>query len=438
LLARHYTEAGLNAQALPYWQAAGRQALERSANREAATHANRGLEVLGALSETDDRARVELNLQIMLGAALGATVGWNAAEHVYARACELAREVGSPPELFPALWGFWYAHLAAGEIQRAWALALEFSAQSEQQDDPLVRAIGHRMVANTAWWAGDLTEAREHSQIGLSLYRSEQHRASDVSYGQDTGVCCGWIGALASWVLGYPDQALQTMDETLTHARELAHPFSVAQTLLFSAQLRQLRREPHEAREQADAALALCAEHGLDAYGIWSLLPRGWALAQLGQVSDGIADIRKALEGRLATGTRAVLPRFLASLGEAYGMAGRIDDGLEAMEQAIQTVQDNDERLYEAEVYRLKGELLVTQSSDLAAAEACFRQAIDVARRQRAKSWELRAAVSLGRLLQQKGDPAGARAIVAPLYDSFTEGFDTADLQDAKVLLAAL
>jgi class 3 adenylate cyclase/predicted ATPase len=439
LLARHYTEAGLSAQALPYWQAAGQQALARSANREAASHATKGLEVLNSLTETGDRASLELGLQIMLGAAQGATQGYQAVEHVYARACELAREVGSAPELFPALWGFWYSHLAQGDMHRARGLALEFLAQSEQQEDPLIRAVGHRMIANTAWWSGELTEAREHSQIGLSLYGSQEHRAGEVSYGQDSSVCCGWIGALTSWVLGYPDQAVRTMEETLARAHKLAHPFSVAQVMLFFAQLGQLRREPQAALEHADAALALCAEQGLDAYGNWSLLPRGWALAQLGRISDGIADIRKALEGRLATGTRAVLPRFLASLGEAYGMAGQVEDGLEAMEQAIQTVRDNDERLYEAEVHRLKGELLLKRAvPDEPGAEACFRQAVDVARRQQAKSWELRAAVSLSRLLQQKGDVDGARSALAPVYGSFTEGFDTADLQEAQALLEQL
>jgi class 3 adenylate cyclase/predicted ATPase len=439
LLARHYTEAGLIAQALPYWQAAGQQALARSANREAASHATKGLEALNSLPETSDRATLELALQIMLGAALGATQGYQAVEHVYARACELAREVGSAPELFPALWGFWYSHLAQGDIHRARGLALEFLAQSEQQEDPLIRAVGHRMLANTAWWAGDLTEARDHSHLGLSLYGSQEHRAGEVSYGQDSGVCCGWIGALTSWALGYPDQAVRAMEETLARARALAHPFSVAQVMLFFAQLGQLRREPHAALEHADAALALCVEQGLDAYGNWSLLPRGWALAQLGDVPAGIADIRTALEGRLATGTRAVLPRFLASLGEAYGMAGQVEEGLEAMEQAVQTVQENDERLYEAEVYRLKGELLMKRSvPDMPGAEACFRQAIEVARRQQAKSWELRAAVSLGLLLQQKGDVDEARSALAPVYACFTEGFDTADLQEAKALLGEL
>jgi predicted ATPase len=436
LLARHYSEAGLNEQALPYWHAAGQQALQSSANREAASHATKGLEALHALPETADRTRLELTLQIMLGAALGATQGYQAVDHVYARACELARQVGSAPELFPALWGFWYSQLAQGDIHRSQALAGEFLAQSEQQDDQLVRAVGHRMVANTAWWAGELIVAREHSQLGLSLYGAQSHRAGEVSYGQDSGVCCGWIGALTTWVLGYPDQAVRTMDETLARARELAHPFSVAQVLLFSAQLGQLRREPHAALEQAEAALALCAEHGLDAYGTWSLLPRGWARAQLGDVAGGIADIRSALEGRLATGTRAVLPRFLASLGEAYGIAGQIDQGLDAVEQAIRTVEENDERLYESEAYRIKGELLLLKRvPDFSGADACFRQAIDIALRQQAKAWELRAATSLGRLLRQRGDAIATRSVLAPVYGFFTEGFDTADLQDARALL---
>ena len=439
LLAHHYTEAGLGAQALPYWRAAGEWALERSANREAAVHVTTGLEVLGVLPETPERSRQELALQIMLGAALGATQGYQAVEHVYARACELARQVGSTPELFPALWGFWYAQLAQGQMARARALAEEFVALSEEQRDPLVLGVGLRMLANTAWWQGDVVQAQEHSKRGLALYRFEQHRASDVSYGQDSGVCCGWIGALSLWVLGYPDQAVRTMEKTVARARELAHPLSVAQTLLFSAQLSQLRREPRAARVYAEDTLTLCTEHGLAAYGLWSHLPRGWAVAQLGEVAEGLADIQKALEGRLATKTGAVLPWFCALLGETYGAAGQVDDGLRAVDQALQAVRHNDEHLYEAEAYRIKGELLLAQAvPDTAQAEACFEQALDIARRQQAKSWELRAAMSLGRLRQEQGKRDDAHRTLEPVYDWFTEGFDSADLRDAKALLGEL
>ena len=365
LVAHHYTEAGLREQAIPYWQQAGQRALQRSANLEAVSHVTRGLEVLSTLPETHERAQQELALQIMLGAALGATKGQQApeVERTYARACELARQVGSPPELFPALWGFWYAHMARGQLPRARELAEEFLELARQQQDPLLLAAGHRMLANTAWWQGELVQAQAHCRQGLAFYDPEQHRASAVSYGQDSGVVCGCIGALTLWVLGYPDQALQGMEETLALARRLAHPFSVAQTLHFSAHLHQLRREPQAARAQAEAALALCTEQGFDAYGAWSLLPRGWAVAQQGEVGEGIAQIRQGLAAWRATGAGAALPWFLALLAEACGSVGQLDEGLRALEEALAAVQHNEEHHYEAEGYRLKGELLHQDAS---------------------------------------------------------------------------
>jgi class 3 adenylate cyclase/predicted ATPase len=439
LVAHHYTEAGLSAQALPYWQAAGQQALQRSANREAAGHVRRGLEVVSRLPDTHERAQQELHLQIMLGVALGATQGQHATGQVYARACDLAREVGTTPELFPALWGFWYAQIARGEMPRARALAEEFLQLAQQQQDPLVLAAGHRMLANTAWWQGQLADAEAHCKQGLAIYNPEQHRASMVSYGQDSGVACGWIEALTLWVLGYPDQARQGMEDTLARARELAHPFSVAQALNFSAHLHQLRREPQAAQMRAEEGLALCTEQGFDVYGMWCLLPRGWAVAHQNKLEDGVACIHKALAARRTLGPTAALPWFLALLGEACGSVGQFGDGLRAMEEALWWVQHNEEHLYEAEVYRLKGELLLGQSdSNAAQAEDCFHQALTVAARQRAKSWQLRAAISLSRLWRQQGKKRNARELLAPVYDWFIEGFDTADLQDAKTLLDAI
>lgn len=352
LLAHHYGEAGLTAKAVPYWQAAGQRALQRSANREAVAHVTRGLEVLGTMPETPERAQQELGLQIMLGAALGATQGQQAVGHVYTRACELARQGGSTPELFAALWGYWYARIAQGQMPPARELAADYLELARRQRDPLVLAAGHRMLANTAWWQGDLKEALDHSREGLAIYNPEQHRASLVSYGQDSGVCCGWIRALTKWVLGYPDQAVHSMDETLARARGLAHPFSEAQTLLFSAHLYQLLREPQAARARAEEALALCIEHGFEAYRTWCLLPRGWAEAQQGHAMEGIANIHEALDARHATGAKAVLPWFYTVLGEAYGRAGNVDDGLRAAEEALGWVQHNDEHLYAAEAYR--------------------------------------------------------------------------------------
>ena len=439
LLAHHYTEAGLREQAIPCWQQAGQRALQRSANLEAASHVTMGLEVLSTLPETHERAQQELALQIMLGAALGATQGQQAMERIYARACELARQVGSTPELFPALWGFWYAHMARGQMPRARELAEEFLELARQRQDPLVLAAGHRMLANTAWAQGELVQAQAHCRQGLAFYDSEQHGANAVSYGQDSGVVCGWIRALTLWMLGYPDQALQGMEETLALARGLAHPFSLAQTLHFSAHLHQLRREPQAARAQAEAALALCTEQGFGAYGAWCLLPRGWAVAQQGEVAAGIAHIRQGLAAWRATGAGAALPWFLALLAEACGTVGQLDEGFRALEEALAAVQHNEEHHYEAEVYRLKGELLLQDApAHQEEAEENFQQALAVARRRQAKSLELRAAMSLSRLWQQQGKPQEAHDLLAPIYAWFTEGFDTADLQEAKALVGEL
>jgi class 3 adenylate cyclase/predicted ATPase len=441
LLAHHYTEAGLTAQAVGYWQQAGQRALQRSANLEAVSHLTKGLEVLSTLPETRERAQQELTLQIMLGAALGATRGPSAleTERTYARACALARQVGSPPELFPALYGFWYAHMGRGQLPRARELAAEFLELARPLHDSLLLAAGHRMLGNTAWWQGELIEAQAHARHGLTFYDPAQHRANAMSYGQDSGVACGMLGAHTLWMLGYPDQALQGVDETRALARKLAHPFSVAQTLLLSALLHQLRREPQAARAQAEAARALCTEQGFGMYGDWSLLPGGWALAQQGEVTEGIAQIRQGFAGFRATGAGVSWPWWLALVAEACGKVGQLDEGLCALEEALAAVQHNEEGHYEAEVYRLKGELLLQQSAaHPEAAEAQLQQALAVARRQQAKSWELRAAMSLARLWQQQGKRAEAHALLAPIYGWFTEGLDTVDLQEARALLEAL
>jgi predicted ATPase len=256
-----------------------------------------------------------------------------------------------------------------------------------------------------------------------------------VNYAQDSGVLCGYLSALADWVLGYPTRSVQAMDRTVVHARGLEHPYSVAITLLFAAQLSQLRRDRESARTQAEAAIAISREHGLDAVELWCLLPRGWALAEQGEVTKGIADIREGMERRRAHGIGAVWPWFLALLAEAWGMLGELDEGLRALEEALQWVQRNGEHLYEAEVYRIKGELLLKRHvPDPAAAEQCFQRALQVARQQEAKSWELRAAMSLSRLWLQKGRDDDARELLMPVFGWFTEGFDTADLQDARAL----
>jgi class 3 adenylate cyclase/predicted ATPase len=439
LLAHHYTEAGLAARAIPYWQTAGRRALERSANHEAMAHVNRGLELLKVLPETDERARQDVTLQIMLGAVLASTQGPQTTGQVYARACQLARKLGSTSELFPALWGNWYVHMVQGRAVQARALAEEYLEAAEQQDDPVVLTAGHRMVANIAWWQGDFLEALNHSRQGLALYDPAQIHTSAVSYGQDAGINCGFLESLNLWVLGYPDQSVLKMDETVSHARELVHPFTVAQTLNFSAHLRQLVRDARTAREHADEALAICTEQGFKAYGSWTLLPRGWALAEQGSIAEGLDNIREAVDARQAMKVSGVMPWFYALLGETYGKLSQFDEGVRALEEALLWVERTGEHMYEAEIHRLKGELLLGQSAfDPAKAEACFQRALAVATSQQAKSWQLRAATSLSRLLCQQDKRRHARELLTPIYRSFSEGIATPDLQDAQAVLNAI
>jgi predicted ATPase len=231
------------------------------------------------------------------------------------------------------------------------------------------------------------------------------------------------------WELGYPDQALQRSQEALTLARELAHPFSLATALIFAAYLHQHRREAHMTYERAEAALGLSREQGFALRLAQAAILRGWVLVEQGQGEAGIAQIRQGLAALRATGAAmAAIGSDLRLLAEAYGKVGQIEEGLRVIEGQKG-----------AELYRLKGELLLTLSSEhQAEAETCFRQALEVARRQQAKSWELRAAMSLARLWQGQGKRVEAHELLAPLYGWFTEGFDTADLQEAKALLEEL
>jgi predicted ATPase len=436
LLAHHYTEAGLTARAVPYWYAAAKRALDRNANQEASNHATRGLELLATLPDAAPLAEQELALQLVLGAARSFITGPGSVEHVYSRACDLARELGGTAELFPALAGLTYAQIVNGRMRKARSLAGEFLALAEPLQDPLVLAIGHWVMAYTAWWQGDVTVVRDHSRRCLAFYNPDQHLAGIAAYANNPGVVCGYLDAMAGWVLGYPTQASDAMDRALTHAHELDHPQDLSVTLLFAAQLAQFRREPAAAAALAEQALAISTSHGLHALSLWCLLPRGWALAQQGDVAAGIADISEAMDRRRAFGMGAVWPWYLALVGDAYGMCGDFDKGFGALDEALQWVRRNDERLYAAETHRIRGELHLRQPHPHPGrAEECFEDALAIARDQQAKSWELRAATSMARMWLRDGRVDDARNLLLPVYDWFTEGFDTADLLDAKALL---
>jgi predicted ATPase/class 3 adenylate cyclase len=449
LLAHHYTEAGLAEQAVGYWQRAGQRDLERSANLEAVAHLTKGLELLTTLPDTPRRAQQELSIQTTLGPALMTTKGQAAPEvvQVYTRARELCQQVGETSQLFQVLRGLWYFYLHRMELQMARELGEQLLTLAQHVGDSALLLEAHYALGNTLNYLGEFTTAHAHFAQGIALYDPQQHRAHAFRYGQDPGIFCRSYGAVTLWFLGYPDQALQRIHEALTLARELAHPFSLGNALFFATWVHGFRREGHLTQELAEAIIALGAEQGFTVLSAAGTIFRGWALvaqsrapiAGQGQEQKGIAQLQQGVAAWRATGAEVFRPYGLALLAEAYAKVGQPDEGLSLLAEALAVANDKGERRWDAELYRLQGELLLTRSAEQhVEVEACFQQALEIARRQQAKSWELRAALSLSRLWQQQGKRHEAYQLLAPIYGWFTEGFDTPDLQEAKALLDEL
>ena len=417
LVAQHYTAAGCTEQALVYWQRAGQQASERSAHLEAISHVTTGIELLKTLPETPAHTQHALTLHIALGASLIATKGQAApeVEQTYAHARRLCQHLEDPHQLFPVLRGLWNHALVRAEHQAAHALSEQLLALAEQAQDPAMLVAAHRAVGSTLFCLGVPASAYGHLAQGIALYDPQQHRAAAFRYGEDSGVICHSFAAWALWYLGYPDQGLARIDEAVTLAQQSAHPFSLSFVLSFAAVFHQLRREGRATQERAEAAMSLATEQGFPLWVAYSSIPRAWALAHQGQAKEGIEQIHQGLTAWRATGAEIHRPYFLMLLAEAYGTMGQPEAGLTVLAEALTLVDKTGERWYEPELYRLTGALLLQQSADHhAEAQACFYQALDVARGQQAKSFELRAAMSLSRLWQQQGKHAEARATADP------------------------
>jgi len=363
LLAHHYTQAGLTEQAVLYWQQAGQRALERSAMPEAVAHLTHGLEVLDTLPDTPARAQQELGLQIALGPALLNIRGHvPEVERVYTRARALCQQVGDTQQLFPVLWGLRYVHQVQGQSQRAYEVGEELLGVARQLQDSVLFVEAHRAQGNVAFWRGEFGLAQAHVQHALARYDPQQMRDHVVRYGQNPGVFCRLFGAVTLWLLGYPDQARQWSEAALTHAQELGHAFTLQQALCFSALLHLLRREAAVAQERAEAQRALCTEQGFAMYLAWGTIEWGAALAAQGARAEGLAQMR---QGLAAYRTRGRFPwlLFLGLLAEACGRAGQVEEGLRALHEALEAMQTTEERMYEAELHRLRGELLLQQSA---------------------------------------------------------------------------
>jgi predicted ATPase/class 3 adenylate cyclase len=448
-LADHAVRGEVWDKAVIYLREAGTKALSRSANLEAVAYFTRALEVVETLPLSDEREKQELALLLALGPALQSTKGFGAPEiePVYLRARELCQQVGETSQLFPVLWGLWLLHLQRGELQTARDLATQlFSLAQHLRDAGLLLEAHHAMWANS-FFLGELTLARAHSEHGIDLYDSSQHRVlAFLCGGHDPGVCCRDFGALALWLLGYPDQALKSSHDALALAEKLSHPLSLAEALGYAAWLHEFRREREAVQERAEALLALASKHGFPYWLTQGTILRGWALADEGQTAEqGVAQMCQGLLAYRTTGADVARSHYLVLLAKTYGKMEKADEGLTVLSEALAWSRKNAGWYYEAELHRLKGELLLKaergmQNAEFVyrSAEESFSEAIEISRRQQAKSLELRAAMSLSGLWQRRGKKTEARQLLAEIYGWFTEGFDTADLHQARTLLEEL
>ena len=448
-LAHHYGLSGNTEKAVEYLSLAGQQAVQRSANVEAVEQLTTALELLQMLPEERDRAEQELQLQLALGPAVLATTSYSAPElaRTYTRALELSRQLNDQSHLFIALRGLWYYSFVGGdEYEKSLELGKQLVELANQSNSSAHQIEAHYTRGAALLFQGALAEGRAHLEQVVSLYDPNQHASLRASSGQDPGVASRGQLCQGLWALGYPVQAQQARQEALTLAQEISHTFTSTSAFGMASAMYVHCRDYSRARDDAEAALALSAKHGFAWWTAMGNIFHGKALAALGQPAEGIVQIRQGIMDYQALGAATWVPYYLALLAEEHGRVGDVEEGLVVVAEGLGRVEKTGERWSEAELYRLKGELLLEKfkaqslqfKEGTEEAEVCFHEAIVIAQKQEAKSWELRAATSLVRLWQGQGKRTEAHALLAPVYNWFTEGFDTADLKDAKTLLDEL
>jgi adenylate cyclase len=355
----------------------------------------------------------------------------------YTRAWELCEKVGEAPQRFQTLFILVHHHANAGEMQRTLKIAEQLAqvAESTEESSYVIPASWARGFA--LHYHGRFQASREDHERVIDLYDPEQHSSMVYIFGMDPAVSALSYAGVTSWCLGYPDQAQDHARRALDLARKLNHPSTLAHALTQSAVLAIFRRDADVLSERVEEPETLTTEKGVLLFRAWGVIFRGCVLAQRGQSDEGVARIREGLAAAGATGSRLSHPIALGQLALFCRDAGHLEEGLSHLSDAISLVRQTGEYQYEAELYRLRGELLLT-SDDRAGAEASFRCAIDVAHTQEARSWELRATMSLGRLQRATGRADEARQMTGDAYEWFDEGFDSPDLKDARSLLREL
>jgi predicted ATPase len=435
-LAHHYSRGDNLEKAVKYLGQAGQQAAQRSAYTDAINRLTLAIDLLQKLPGSPQRIQQELLLQLALGPPVTVVKGRTApeVERIYTRAQQLCEGLGDTPELIPTLFGLWSLYFLRADLQRARELAQQLLRQAQSSQDPAQLLYAHLTAGHTSYGLGEFLRSREHEEIALSIYNPERHRALGFQYLYSL---CGISWNL--WQLGYPDQALKRNNEALAIAQTLSDPMSLALAQTFAGALRQYRGEAREAQRHAETTIALCLENGLPNYFDYSTILSGWVMVHHGDNQAGTAQIQKGLAALRESGAEFRKPYFLCLLADACLRANHHDQGLSALQEALAAADKNEDRSHEPDIHRLEGELLLSRDrSNASQARTCFERAIEIARKQSAKSLELRATTSLARLLRDTNRRDEARAMLADIYGWFTEGFDTADLKDARALLDEL
>ncbi len=407
--------------------------------REALSLAERGLKALRGMPEGPERKQQELGLQMIRGLALRMMKGWAAAElePVFARARELCQELDDPPEVFPVRWALTLFHAIRGDLRVYRERAEELMIQAEQSGNPAYLMAAHHLVGVSLEFLGNMVESSQVLDRGRELHVPAEHMTYTAMYGLDPGMIARAMSSRPLWALGYPDRADQRARETLTLARSQRQPMTLAFALVVAQGIHLYRGEAAEAVSMGDEIIALSREYELKQETEWGRSFQGVALAALGRTSEGIDQLKDSLAVQQAIGSGLVRTAFLALLAEMLAVAGRADEGLRAVDEGFAHAEKTLEGGYLAELHRMRGELL-RLTGNQAAAEDSLRLAIERAIGQQAKSFELRAATGLARLLAAGGRRDQARAALAPVYEWFTEGHTTRDLVAARTTLTEI
>jgi predicted ATPase len=440
ILAHHYTEAGLTAVAVRWWDKAGDLAIGRSANVEAIRHFSRAIDLLQASSESRERDTDELAMRIKMSGPLIATRGYvtQALADNYARAWELCKKLAEDKSAFPVMYGQWVIPYVRGDMATALANSERFLRQAEKQKNTGLLMMGHRVYGSSLVWRGDTREGSEHLRQALSLYRAAEHDQLAYSFSQHPRTAALAHLCLALQHLGFLGQAMDAGWEAISEAKRIGHFNSIAYSLCFVSLLIMLRRDTAALKQTAGELLQLAKQYSASYWMLWAKPMLGWVTAQEGNIEGGIRQMRESVEELQKQNANLWVPQTLLLEAEILGETGQYHRAYQLLDEAQALIEPLDQRFYEAELHRVRGTIVLADSPHSPMGITSLDRAIDVARRQNSRFLELRASVSKARVWRNRGLWDEAREIVTPVYRSFSEGLDTVDLVEARTLLEEL